>query len=64
MENYQERVIEEAKELNVKVIALNEFLRTAELVTLDDTDQDLLQAQYVAMREYLDILNRRIERFV
>jgi hypothetical protein len=64
MEDYQERVITEAKELNVKVIALNEFLGSAQLFDLEDTDQDLLQAQYVAMRDYLDILNRRIERFV
>jgi hypothetical protein len=64
MEDYQERIIEETKELNVKVVALNKFLGSAKLSDLEDIEQDLLQAQYIAMRDYLDMLNRRIERFV
>jgi len=64
MKDYQQRVITEVKELNIKVIALNGFLESAKLSDLEDIEQDLLQAQFVSMREYLDMLNRRIERFV
>lgn len=64
MKEFQERVITEATELNVKVLALDEFLRSEQLRELDDIDQELLQAQFISMREYLDMLHRRIERFV
>ena len=64
MEPYQERAIDEATELNVKVNALDNYLRTEAFRDIDDIDQELLQAQYTAMREYLDMLHQRIERFV
>lgn len=63
MLDFQQRVVDEAKELEVKVIALFSFIRGKVFPSIDNQEQTLLSAQYEAMRAYLAILKARIERF-
>ena len=64
MNEFQERVINERKELNDKMIKLHEFITNNTIFrSLSEEDQLLLKDQYRVMRQYSDILDRRIERF-
>ena len=63
MLDFQQRVVDEAKELEEKVTALKIFSSRPYFLTLEDKEQTLLSAQYEAMRAYLAILKARIERF-
>lgn len=63
MEAYQERVIEEKKELDSKLFKLESFLSTEESQKLLPEDVLLLVAQGKAMKEYSTILEQRIVRF-
>lgn len=63
MLDFQQRVVDEAEELEVKVTALKIFLLGSIFLTLDDREQTLLSAQYEAMRAYLAVLKARIKRF-
>jgi len=62
MEEWQERVITERNELGDKLTKLEVFNRSKRFEALR-MGRDLLLRQESAMREYLDILNRRIELF-
>jgi hypothetical protein len=65
MKAYQERVVEEKKELDKKIEALDNFVNANEAYAdLDEEEQDRLTAQRTAMGEYSDILGERIEAFV
>lgn len=63
MEPYQHRVIRERDELHKKVDKLTLFKDSEAFENLEAVDRNLLQEQWMAMIDYLDILNLRIERF-
>jgi hypothetical protein len=67
MQAYQQRVVDEKKDLDHKLEKLDAFLTTAQSGGLFDSlpqeDKTLLQHQGVAMREYSQILKKRIARF-
>lgn len=64
MEDYKKRVIEEKKELDIKVSALQKFIESnATFKTLNNYEQRDLRNQHGAMEEYSTILQRRINRF-
>jgi hypothetical protein len=60
---HEQRVIDEAKELNTKLSALRTFQLEDFFDTLAAEDQALLMMQEMAMQNYLSILHRRVERF-
>lgn len=61
MTTAKERVVEERKELNIKIDKLIEFRTTAIYESLSKQMQDLLLKQEVVMQEYLDILDARLK---
>lgn len=64
MKAYQERVVEEKKELDARIAKLDAFVNDNEAYEdLDPEEQDRLTAQRTAMGEYSDILGERIEAF-
>lgn len=66
MEAHEERVIEEKKELDIKITKLDAFCHNADNVTyksLAIKDQDLLEQQFTIMQQYSLILGQRIARF-
>lgn len=54
MSDFKDRLVSEYKELDIRIIALKEFLK-------DHTD-NLLHAQLSCMQTYLDILKIRCEK--
>ena len=63
MEAWQERVIAERQDLDVKIVKLSTFIGSPSFVALPGMDQRLLREQRGAMSEYSDILQQRIDRF-
>ena len=63
MEAYQQRVIDEAKVVDFRRGALKEFTETDVFSALPDKERTLLNAQFLAMTTYYDILLQRIELF-
>jgi hypothetical protein len=63
LEEYQERVIIELNELNVKLSKLNDFIESPNFIKLDLENQDLLKQQKVIMEQYADIVESRIKLF-
>jgi hypothetical protein len=63
MDSYQERVIEEHKELDLKITKLELFLQTEMYEKLLRTPKELLILQYAYMQNYRNILERRIALF-
>lgn len=61
MEPYQERVIEERKELEERLIKLVAFIESAMFYDLQSDEKLRLQRQRDAMRLYLYILNERVK---
>lgn len=60
---YQQRVVEELRELEAKVHKLACFVHSNPFWDLPDEDQLLLQEQLKAMNEYEHILRLRVQRF-
>lgn len=61
---YQQRVIDEANELGVKIEALNEFMTTSEIykaLTFEEKSRFIKQDVYMKM--YFDVLADRISNF-
>jgi hypothetical protein len=56
MKAYQERVVQELRELNIKLANLRLFLNSATLDTLSNDEQALLKHQSSVMSEYADVL--------
>lgn len=54
MGNFKDRLVNEYKELDIKIIALKEFLK--------DHNDNLLSAQLTCMETYLCILKIRCEK--
>ena len=63
MKLYQERVIEEKAELDVKREALDAFIDSDTFDTLPHIDQQLLVVQADAMTTYSGVLAQRIQNF-
>jgi len=64
MEPYQQRVVDEATELEDKQAKLAAFIESTPFFAgLDVTQQGLLKAQLKAMDSYLEILRLRIALF-
>lgn len=63
MEPYQERVVEEKKELDVKLRALDDFLESETFDGLDNAQQYLLRKQSQHMESYSHVLGERIAAF-
>lgn len=64
MEDWQKRVYDEKKNLDIKLNKLTIFInQNAGKGTVDDIDYNLLLKQQKAMREYSDTLDERIARF-
>lgn len=61
MEAYQERVVAEKKELDERHSKLKAFLETSVFCALPSQERQLLREQAEVMRQYSDILTRRIE---
>lgn len=63
MESWQMRVVEEAKALDDKIVALREMILNKDFRSLPEEDKLLLKDQFIAMVEYQGILCKRIVRF-
>lgn len=63
MQPHQWRVVDEKSDLDGKREKLREFLYTDTFASLNDGERGLLQAQYIVMGNYLDVLQSRIEGF-
>lgn len=61
---YQQRVIEEKRELDAKREKLREFIDSKALYSeLNIAERDRLRRQYRLMGEYSEVLGERIEAF-
>lgn len=60
---HQQRVIDEASELTVKVEKLQFFFENDIFINLPQEDKSLLMAQHGSMVSYLNILSLRINKF-
>lgn len=63
LEEHERRVVEERAELSDRVTKLSAFLGGDVAGSLGEVDIFLLRSQFVWMRSYLDVLDRRIELF-
>jgi hypothetical protein len=64
MQPYQQRVVDESFELNLKTAKLNNFIVAGTVFNrLPLSQQRLLRAQLRAMQAYVEILMLRIEDF-
>ncbi len=63
MDNWKRRVIRERQTLYKKFDKLSAFKDTKFFQELEAVDRNLLQEQWMAMKDYLDILDLRIDRF-
>ncbi|WP_428743187.1 crAss001_48 related protein [Tenacibaculum sp.] len=60
---HQLRVIEEKKELDMKLFNLSNFLFSEKFEELEMSDKHLLNSQFDIMRRYSEILETRIKNF-
>ena len=63
MEAYQQRVVEEKRELDSKRDKLTEFLKSPNRIKVSQDEQDRLAGQLAAMEVYSGILAERIVHF-
>jgi hypothetical protein len=63
MNDYQSRVQNERKEVSERLEKLDRYLHSAESHFMEPTDRSLLLHQSVVMAEYVNILDKRINRF-
>jgi hypothetical protein len=63
LQPYQERVVQERYDLNVKILALSKFFDTPMYASLELFDRSILVRQLNVMREYMEILESRIAGF-
>lgn len=63
MQAFQQRVIDEKKELDEKRVKLAAFLQGETFKTLPTDEQHRLQVQALSMSEYSTILGERIKHF-
>lgn len=63
MQDFQNRVIAEKEELDLKLGKLEVFLVSAHFFGLDDSERARLKEQHNVMQKYSSILGRRIAAF-
>ena len=63
MDAWQERVVQEKAELDEKINKLEQFFSTETYARLSNKHLDLFDKQIVAMRQYSEALEGRIELF-
>ena len=63
MKEYQERVLHERSDLWIMLTKLNKFIESSEYTHLDSEDKRLLIRQTDSMKQYIDVLDERINRF-
>lgn len=63
MQDFQQRVVDEREDLDLKLSKLVSFIPSAAFRSLHHSDQELLRAQASIMLEYSGILTHRIARF-
>ena len=64
MEPYQERVVEEKRELDKRIASLFDFMENGQTYFgLVKNERDRLYDQYLVMKKYSNILNQRIIHF-
>jgi hypothetical protein len=61
MNNYQERVSHERRDLQDKITKLESFVLTSTFLTLPDLEQAAMLDQLLAMRWYRNCLDNRIQ---
>lgn len=60
---YQERVVIEKEELDIKISNLEKFINNSTFNDLTLCDQNILKYQLTVMNEYSSVLNLRILNF-
>jgi len=63
MKDWQQRVVDEQKELDTKRQKLSDFISNPANATMDRDEMNLLISQYRVMTSYSTILGTRIARF-
>ncbi len=63
MQDWQNRVIEEASELEQKILRLDAYIWSGKAECLFIGDKDTLLSQLHFMKQYLNTLKLRISRF-
>ena len=63
MQDWQQRVVDEARELMERKDRLHEFMQTEAFLNLSSRDKDLLDLQHYLMMAYARVLTTRIARF-
>ena len=63
MTDWQQRVVDEKKELDEKLVKLEAFLRSSPVGLVSPEELSLLDSQQTIMRSYSNILGLRIENF-
>lgn len=61
--DWQDRVVKERNQLNVRLKKLDSFINRPEFKKVDNDEQEDLKEQKKLMRRYRNLLNRRIKRF-
>ena len=59
--DFKTRLLEETRELAIKLNKLNEFMASDKFIELDRENKDLLYEQQRTMSTYLQILGKRLE---
>jgi len=62
MSNWIERLKEEKSELETKIESLDEFMLSSDCHDPEPTDVSLMEEQLIAMEDFLDLINSRLER--
>lgn len=63
MKDWQERVVQESKDLDDKIVKLKAMICSDRFEALQDMDQRLLVQQLAVMKQYASVLKVRIQRF-
>lgn len=63
MQDFQMRVVEEKKELDIKIEGLSKFIKGDFFSSLDRSEQVRMAIQSGLMRNYSDVLQERINNF-
>jgi hypothetical protein len=62
MEAFEQRMLQESKDLGKQINKLCDFMKTEDFKKVDSFEQFLLSLQVTAMEEYFDALEKRIQK--
>lgn len=63
MNDWQQRVIDEKRELCERLAKLRQFFVTTAFAEMDSESRELMKRQAKIMQNYTNVLNERIKRF-